>query len=974
VDLGEIPLSFTELSDIADSSTDAEKYTERVTRMLSRELILQGRPRSAVDVLDVLSGTIAILASGDVKEEQKTMIFATFNEWIARSDLLFDSTLFSDIDKNIATAREIQTKDAAENAFKSLHRRRMENPLLVFQYTLTHKTDESVYGVLENIDIALTDCRSLVLYTRKMWPNSKQEVYTFIRKHYPENALRDEDRFEHVWQIENTKMPYATKNLKQYTTISISSHAFIRNTLPAIMKAPIFSFSRKDSKTLLFTLDAPPLFTMELRKMPMRAKFELQYETGNIIGLNEQGVVHKMYGIKMRAYFAEAGGVHSMANLLNDENIGSLMRYDESAESWRLYCATTGIWKLPKVNEDVAVGISFLKNSLLPIKSMVDFLGAAQFDWVTGEHMPDPESMSENDKNECEDADSPVKKKQKRLVQSSPSGEHSLRKLQNAITSFVESPKHIAEVLGQLKPLLHAPFDIRRNSDRLACPNGVINLQTGELLPIAKPEDFFTSACATPYDPDVSVDKARHFFENFFPPEYYPDYAALVFFLQVWLGYCLTGCVLLSKSLWLYGDGSNGKSKMIEMLALVLGEDIHAEIPMASLCKGRGENNDALVDARDARHVTVSESDENVVISEGAWKSMVSGEKQCLKEMWKKAKTLFSQMKLTLFVNDLPAWQNPQDISCTRRNIYIHMQKLFLDLNEDISKKKIADYRAQGLPDCLIVQKDNNYFKNHVVGHETSFLRFMVQGAMAYYKTKSIVIPASLNAQQLVQTLDKNDAVQAYVMEHLRICEGEKTSLVAILRHFRATTKIESITLRDKAFAALLRSATLEMGPEWTEQVIYHTMRTEDGNGKGYRNITFSHLAVGIQKFTEVTPRHAHVIDREAVVKDYVLKNLQSCYGETTRMRDILTHFRAIMPEMQEHITEKIFSNKLLNFVHMHTDWDDIVEFDKVYTDQPTKCEIYRNLTFVDAKAKFLFSKYTSSSETSSLKSKVPES
>ena len=72
---------------------------------------------------------------------------------------------------------------------------------------------------------------------------------------------------------------------------------------------------------------------------------------------------------------------------------------------------------------------------------------------------------------------------------------------------------------------------------------------------------------------------------------------------------------------------------------------------------------------------------------------------------------------MTMAVNVLPQWENPQDTSCTRRNMYIHMKKLFLDLDEDISKKKIKDYRAQGRPDCLNVQKDNNDFKNYVVEH-----------------------------------------------------------------------------------------------------------------------------------------------------------------------------------------------------------------------------------------------------------------
>jgi len=632
VGLGEIPVSFMELSGIAVYSTDAEQYAKKVTRMLSRELLLQGHPRSAVDVLDVLSDTIAILASGDVTAEQKTIIFATFNEWIARSDLLLDNTLFTDIDASIATARETQKKDAADNAFNSLHCRRMANPLLVFRYVIVHKTDESVHGVLKNTDTALTDCR-LVLYARKMWPNAKHEVFTFICLKYPENAPCNEEKFEDVWQIGTARMPYAKTHLNHYTTIALSSDAFIRSTLPAIMQSPIFSYSQKDDETLHFTLDAPPL--LKPGKQPIRAEFTLEYATSDITGLNRQGTVHNMYSTNLRAYFAKTGGVNGMATLLYDENIGSIMKYDESAESWRMYCATTGIWKLPVAGGDIAVAIAFMQKSLLPIVSLVDFLGAAQFDWVTGEHEPMPDLVPEDDDDECEDADSPVKKKQKRLVKSSTAGEHSLRRLETAITLFVQ----VKEVLGHLKSQLHAPFDKCLNPDRVACPNGVINLRSGKLLPIAKPDDLFTSACPTQYNLEVSVDKARQFFENFFPVEYYTDCVALVFLLQMWFGYCLTGCTQLSKCLWLFGDGANGKSIIIEMLKLVLGTNIHAEIPMASLCKGRGENNDALFDARGARLITVSESDTNAKISEGAFKSIVSGEDQHIKTMWKKGTT-----------------------------------------------------------------------------------------------------------------------------------------------------------------------------------------------------------------------------------------------------------------------------------------------------------------------------------------------
>jgi hypothetical protein len=89
-----------------------------------------------------------------------------------------------------------------------------------------------------------------------------------------------------------------------------------------------------------------------------------------------------------------------------------------------------------------------------------------------------------------------------------------------------------------------------------------------------------------------------------------------------------------------------------------------------------------------------------------------------------------------------------------------------------------------------------------------------------------------------------------------------------------------------------------------------------------------------------------------AVIKEYALKTLHNCYGEDTRMCDIRMHFRDTRPEMLEHITDKMFSNTLMNVVDLHTDWEDIVELDKHYTDKPTKCEIYRNLAFIDPDVK----------------------
>ena len=74
---------------------------------------------------------------------------------------------------------------------------------------------------------------------------------------------------------------------------------------------------------------------------------------------------------------------------------------------------------------DIEVASDFLQKRLFPIESLVDFLGAAEFDWVTGEYESMPDLVPEDNNDECEDADGPAKKKQKRLVKSSPPGQHS---------------------------------------------------------------------------------------------------------------------------------------------------------------------------------------------------------------------------------------------------------------------------------------------------------------------------------------------------------------------------------------------------------------------------------------------------------------------------------------------------------------------------------------------------------------------
>jgi hypothetical protein len=92
------------------------------------------------------------------------------------------------------------------------------------------------------------------------------------------------------------------------------------------------------------------------------------------------------------------------------------------------------------------------------------------------------------------------------------------------------------------------------------------------------------------------------------------------------------------------------------MLQRVLGRNICKVIPYESLLKARGQNNDALDDAKRARIVTLEEINNKGKEKESnsaTFKNLVSGDTTTTKSMYKKAKNSMPAMKLVF--NSTPA-------------------------------------------------------------------------------------------------------------------------------------------------------------------------------------------------------------------------------------------------------------------------------------------------------------------------------
>jgi phage/plasmid-associated DNA primase len=140
------------------------------------------------------------------------------------------------------------------------------------------------------------------------------------------------------------------------------------------------------------------------------------------------------------------------------------------------------------------------------------------------------------------------------------------------------------------------------------------------------------------------------------------------------------------------------------------------------------------------------------------------------KTMYKNETNFKPVMKLIFFLNELLADLKASDesgFSMLRRTAFLNFQSIFVDEQKAIEKKQADEFRQKGLPECLIQVKDELYYPKHVEPHLSSFLRFMVGGAVTYYENNNhINIPHSMQVTAIKETTSDpkamlNDFVQA---------------------------------------------------------------------------------------------------------------------------------------------------------------------------------------------------------------------
>jgi len=217
--------------------------------------------------------------------------------------------------------------------------------------------------------------------------------------------------------------------------------------------------------------------------------------------------------------------------------------------------------------------------------------------------------------------------------------------------------KDMCELAKNMRSVRSGLVDAKH--DLLACNNGVINLRNGDLLQVGK-NQYITMRSKYDYNPNSTAPTFLKFIRDICGND-----QDLMEYLQVALGYSITGetteqCVFICQ-----GDGCNGKSTLLKIVAEIAG-DVSQYITVNSLlnnCKINNQINPELAKTISKRLLIGSETKEEDKLNEAMIKTLTGGEKIYSRMLYHNGVEINPIFKLWSTTNHFPIISKGKSIS-----------------------------------------------------------------------------------------------------------------------------------------------------------------------------------------------------------------------------------------------------------------------------------------------------------------------
>lgn len=184
----------------------------------------------------------------------------------------------------------------------------------------------------------------------------------------------------------------------------------------------------------------------------------------------------------------------------------------------------------------------------------------------------------------------------------------------------------------------------------LNTPGGVVDLRSGAIRAHRREDRMTKITTATPKG-DSPIWRA-------FLNDITGGDAELMAYLQVMVGYCLTGVTSEHALFFLYGTGANGKSVFVNVLTTILG-DYAANAPMDTFMESRTDRHPTdLAGLRGSRFVSSVETEQGRRWNESKVKAITGGDKVSARFMRQDFFEYVPQFKLVIVGNHKPSIRN----------------------------------------------------------------------------------------------------------------------------------------------------------------------------------------------------------------------------------------------------------------------------------------------------------------------------
>ncbi len=314
-----------------------------------------------------------------------------------------------------------------------------------------------------------------------------------------------------------------------------------------------------------------------------------------------------------------------------------------------------------------------------------------------------------------------------------------LKQIKNYCLSTSGSNKILKKVIPKIEDIEFINIVNSQNPDILPIKNGIINLKTGEVRKRNK-YDYFSFECPVSYilEKNENYDKVDKFFLDVCK-----DDEDLKNYLQVGLGYCLTGHISERCFYVWHGIGANGKSTICNLLQLIMNKfytTTSKDIFIKSKNGNMGQATPHLIPLIGSRLATFSESDENEKLDSAQIKSLTGGEKITYRKLYCEASEFKPICKLILQTNHKPEIDSDDEAIKDRIKFYPFNQRFTNNPKKDEKKRNPTLIRElenellddvfkwiiegskkwyeSGFPDCKTIEeaKQNYINENDIIG------------------------------------------------------------------------------------------------------------------------------------------------------------------------------------------------------------------------------------------------------------------